>query len=108
MNKKKARMTWLTFSAASLNIVGTLMLTFVLGSVHQKFKEEREIDQAVIEEMNREQIVVLVALILISLAWAVTVIAEFQDTWDRKRDSVVRHIVLQEHASAVRDFKNSF
>jgi hypothetical protein len=90
-------MTWLRFAASTLDITGTLMISFVLLSVHEKFKQEREIDQAVIDEMNNEQIVVLIALILISLSWALIVIAEFQDVYKKKRRESFEKIVLDKH-----------
>lgn len=97
--KKIASMTWLGFASSTLNTAGTLMISFVLLSVHEKLKEEREIDQSVIDELNKEQIVVVVALILIALAWALLVISEFREVYDRRKLEAVKSLVVNQTTS---------
>ena len=90
-------MTVLKFAAATLQVAGTLMISFVLLSVHQKFKQDKQIDQAVVDEMNKEQTVVVVALILIALGWALLVIGEFREVFDKRRQHSVEKLILTQH-----------
>jgi hypothetical protein len=72
-------MGWLSLASKTLTIVAYLMTSFVLLSVNQKIKQERVIDQTVIDQMNLEQGVVIFAIILAALAWSLDFLQEFRD-----------------------------
>ena len=71
-------MGWLSLTSKTLTIVAYLMTSFVLLSLHQKIKEEKEIDQAVIDQMEIEQGVVISAIVIVALAWALDFLEEFK------------------------------
>lgn len=82
-------MTKLRFISKSLDTIGTLMLSFVLFSVHDKFKTEKSIDAEVIAEMENEQIVVIIALFIFALSWVLSVIEEFEAS--HKHNILLQH-----------------
>lgn len=90
-------MTWLHFTASTMNMTATLILSFVLMSIHENFKAERAIDQTVIDEMEREQLLVLTALIMMALSWVLVVFAELQEHGNNKKRYALEQLVMKYH-----------
>jgi hypothetical protein len=98
LGNKKTIMTKLRLTSKTLDTVGTLLLSFVLFSLHNKFKIEREIDDSVLQEMENEQIVVVIALVFFALSWVLSVIEEFEESY--------RHKVLMTHDPSYQKIEN--
>jgi hypothetical protein len=84
----------LSFSAITLPLIGTLMLAFILISVHERFKEDRAIDQSVIDQMNKEQVLGVIAIIFIATGWALSTLQEFEYYYtDKRQEAILKYIV---------------
>ena len=81
-------MTILKITASTLQVTGTLMISFVLMAVHNRLREEKAINQTVIDALDKEYIVVVVALFLIALAWFLFVYEEYMEIRNRKKSHV--------------------
>ena len=92
-------MSALSFIGMSFQTIGSLMLTFVLMSLHKKFKEERAIDETVIDEMDREQTMTVLALIFISLGWVIQIINEFRGIYHNKVHNHMKHLLASKQVT---------
>jgi hypothetical protein len=83
-------MTILKITASTLQVTGTLMISVVLMTVHNRLREEKAIDQSVIDALDKEYVVVVVALFLIALAWVLFVYEEYMEIHKRKKSHVLK------------------
>lgn len=63
-------MSWIKIIADTINASAALAIAFVVLSVHNKIKEQTEIDPVVLAQMTTEETIVIIAIVLIGVAYA--------------------------------------
>jgi len=78
-------MTWLRFASTTLSTLATLLMAFVLLSVHSKIRQDTKIDPDVVAALDRNEIIVLISVCLLVLSYALDVIDSFRTLLEKDR-----------------------
>lgn len=63
-------MGWIKVVADTINVAAALAIAFVVLSVHNKIRDQTQIDPVVLAQMNQEEIIVIIAIVFIAVAYA--------------------------------------
>lgn len=92
-------MGWLQVVAHTLESIGSLIIAFVVLSVHEKVRTQRAIDEAVVLEMEREEVAVIVSIIVLGLGWALSIADSVHHIYLDQRKKQVNQMVTLGHLS---------
>jgi len=76
---------WLKITADTLNVIATLAIAFVVLSVHNKLRDQTKIDPVVVQQLDQEEIIVVVAIVLLGVGYAMTTIDNIQNVYRDQR-----------------------
>jgi len=65
------------FLAHTLDVLGKLMVGFTAIAVHHRFLKEHKVDRRVFASMKREQMIGIIGMILIIIAYIIVARANF-------------------------------
>jgi hypothetical protein len=78
-------MTWLKIVGETINTAASLTIAFVVLSVHNKILNQTKIDPVVIEQLNREETAVVIAIVLLGLGYALIMVDGFREMYKEER-----------------------
>lgn len=88
-------MGWLLIVAHSLQAIGTLIIAFVVLSTHSKIKEDRKIDNAVVDKMNQEMWAVIAGIIIFCMGWVLFTVDAVMCIYTGHRQRTLQHQALK-------------
>lgn len=57
------------FLSHTLDVIGKVLISYTVISVHYRFRKEHKIDEAVFSQMKREQVIGIIGIILIIVGY---------------------------------------
>jgi len=82
-------MGWLQIIGETLSTAAALTIAFVVLSVHNKIRSQTKIDPQVIDQLNKEENAVIVAIVMLGVSYALILIDGFQHMYKEKRNQQV-------------------